>query len=549
MTPPSKPDSPALVEQPHTHRHILAGVEPLVRLIRPTLGPLPRSVLFSSQPSQVPEALDSGGQIARRYPAGGNGAVGAALLKNALVKLDEQAGDGVASAAVIFDTIFRRGVSFIAQGGNGMLLRRGLEAGLQVIGRELDSQRLPLQGRAGLERFALCLRPDAELADALAEVFDVLGETGRLEINPGNTRTLEREYVDGFYWQKGMLLPGMANHPVRAEAHLVNPAVLLTNYFIHDPAPLAYLLDAAVSAGFTSLLLVALGINEKTLGVLMTPANREKIHVVAVEPPFTGADRDDFIQDVAVLTGTTPILRAGDIETELVFSSLRNLKFVRPEDFGRARRVWCTGAATGISGGKADPAYLRHYQRDLQRRYQRETDETLRRKLRSRLGLFHGGSATLWVGGVNTLEIQQRRAQAEASAQALRGAIRSGVLPGGGSSLLACRPALAQRLAGAASLEERMAYQILLEAVQAPARTLLQNAGVEPAGRALAEIEAAGPGWGYNVLAGRIQPMIENGIFDGADVVHAAVQTAVSAASMALSTEVIIPARRAAGGL
>jgi chaperonin GroEL len=264
--------------------------------------------------------------------------------------------------------------------------------------------------------------------------------------------------------------------------------------------------------------------------LFVTQSNREKIWVVGVEPPATGEERLDFIQDIAVLTGATPILRASDIETELAFSTLKNLKYLTPEHFGRARRVWVTQESTVISGGKADSRYLRYYIQDLQRRYERETDETAREKLRVRLGKFLGGSATLWIGGPSPLAIQQRKELAESASQALRNAIHSGVLAGGGAALLATLPDLQGRLRAARGLEERTAFSILIRMVKEPARTLLANAGLNPE-PILDEVLQAGPGVGYDLRTGQIGHMLEAGIYDGVAALQMAVRTAVSTAA------------------
>ena len=530
--------------QPETHREILEGIDRLVDLIRPTLGPQPRHVFYSNQPVGLPEQLDSGGLIARRIPVdeGAPSSLGTALLKSALVEMHAAVGDGTAAAAVMFQVAFHEGVRLISAGGNAMLLRRYLEEGLLIILESLERQRMELEGKERLAQFAENICRDPLLAQYLGEIFDIIGEYGRLEIIAGQSNELEREYIDGFYWEKGMISAYMANQDPRPEAFLENPAILVTNYYIHDPAPLVPLLETAVAAGFKSLLLVAIGFSEKAIGLFVTRSNQEKIWVVGVEPPSIGDDRLDFIQDVAVLTGATPVLRASDLETELVFSSLKNLKFILPEHFGRARRVWVTREATGISGGKANSRYLRQYIQDLQRRYERESDETARRKLRVRLGKFLGGSATLWVGGPSPITIRQRKELAETTSQALRGAIHSGVLPGGGAALLGCLGALEERMRMARSPEERMAFRILVRMAQEPARTLLANAGLAPE-PLLEEIRRAGAGFGCDVRSGRIGPMQAAGIYDGAAVIQTAIRTAVSTTALALSTDVILKKR------
>ena len=146
---------------------------------------------------------------------------------------------------------------------------------------------------------------------------------------------------------------------------------------------------------------------------------------------------------------------------------------------------------------------------------------------------------TLWVGGSNPISLRERKASAERTAEALRAALREGTLPGGGSALLACSSALEARLSAAQSMEERMAFSLLLETVQQPARAILENAGLHP-DPILAAIRLAGPDAGFDVLKRQVVSMRSAGILDAAAVVKASLRTAVSAAVSALTTESIV---------
>jgi chaperonin GroEL len=150
-----------------------------------------------------------------------------------------------------------------------------------------------------------------------------------------------------------------------------------------------------------------------------------------------------------------------------------------------------------------------------------------------------GGSATLWVGGATELEIKARKVVAERTADALRGAVREGVLPGGGVSLLACRPALQHRLGQSTSSDERAAYRILIKAMEAPIRAILTNAGYD-ASEVMAEIRLADQSHGFDVRSGKVADMAQAGIWDAATVLRTAVHGAAASAALALTTDVLV---------
>ena len=281
-------------------------------------------------------------------------------------------GDGTAAAGVMLETLVTQGVRMIHAGGNPMLLRHHLEDGLRCILDQLDGMRTPLNGRDQLTRLAQTISSDPLLSRYLGEIFDVIGEYGRLEIREGRSAEFEREYIDGLYWDKGMISAHMANNTVRQEAFLENPAIFITNYYFYKASQVAPILDTAVQAGFKCLLLVSTGFAEEVIALLVQAANQERVWTVAVEHPVAGDERIDFIQDLAAITGAQPLLRASDLETELINPSTHRLNYARVDNFGRARRAWVTTGSTGLSGGKGDTKTLRHYIGDLRRRLEKE---------------------------------------------------------------------------------------------------------------------------------------------------------------------------------
>jgi chaperonin GroEL len=264
--------------------------------------------------------------------------------------------------------------------------------------------------------------------------------------------------------------------------------------------------------------------------VLLAPPNRERLLVAAVKTP--GADvtaTREFLQDLGLMTGGRPLLKeAGDM-----------LVKVRPDQLGRARRAWADPEYFGILGGRGDPAELRRHVAALRSAYNHADDPRDRKRLLDRLGKLLGGAAVLWVGALSPLAIDSRKEQATRTAEALRGALRDGVVPGGGVALLDCIPALEERYHAAAHAEERAAYDILRLACEAPARALLHNAGFDPS-ETLACVRQAGPGHGFDVVGRQVVQMEQAGILDAAAVVRAAVVGAIHSAALALTIDVLV---------
>jgi chaperonin GroEL len=364
----------------------------------------------------------------------------------------------------------------------------------------------------------------------LGEIFDIIGEYGRLEIRSGRSRELEREYVEGMYWERGLVSREMVTDRQGLRAEFEDGAILTSDLELTEPEQLLPALEVAIRSDIRSLLIVANKVSDKVIGFLLANRRPDRFQVAAVTTPGSGQEEQAWaLEDLAMLAGGRPFIRsAGD-----------TLRQIKPEDFGRARRVWADHRNFGIVGGKGDPRRLRQHIATLRAGLEETEESVLHEKLLKRVGKLLGGSATLWVGAATELEIQERVELARRTAAAMRGAIKEGVLPGGGVALLACRPVVQRMLDQARDEDECAAYRILIQALAAPLRTIVSNAGYD-ASEAMAEIKLAGPGHGFDVTAGRVVDMAEAGVFDATGVLKLAVFSAVASAGLALTVDVLV---------
>jgi len=179
------------------------------------------------------------------------------------------------------------------------------------------------------------------------------------------------------------------------------------------------------------------------------------------------------------------------------------------------------------------------YIRGLQQAYRLTDDAADRQSLQMRIGQLMGGSATLVTGGSTLAECENRKTRAEQIAKVIRNAILDGVVPGGGIALLAVQPRLAARRKEAQNADERAAYGMLLEAIQAPFRTLLENSGYD-VGQITNQVAQSGPGIGLDLKTGQLTHMVEAGIVDPAYVLKEAVRSAITSAGLILTTDTIV---------
>ncbi len=529
---------PGVVFQPRSRQGMQRGINQMVNTVRPTLGPRPHLVAVENTFRQkLPELLDNAGVISRRIIQlpDRDADMGAMVVRHLLWRLHEEVGDATATAAVLFQVIYNRGVRYLSAGGNPIQLRRHLEHGMREILEQLDKLTRPVEGKERLTQLAESLSCDPALAKMLGEIVDIVGSDGQIDVRNGNRRDLERHYVEGMYWKSSIFSPRMFADQVKLRTDLADVRVLISDLELDEPRELFPILERAMADGVRSMVIIAAKLSDTVLALLLA-ANREpeKFRVVAVKTPGLGlVEQAAALEDLAILTGGRAVIKAaGD--------TLRGVSF---DDLGRARRAWCDRTYLGIIGGKGDARRLRRHIADLRSAADLAKDSEQRNRLSGRVGKLIGGSATLLVGGSTEPEITARDELAKRTVAQLRLAMREGVLPGGGLALLQCRPRLRELLAGSVDTDERAAYGMLLEALEEPFRTIACNAGFD-AGALLSRIDHDAAARGFDVRSGELVDMSAAGICDIAGATKAAVRGAVSAAATTLTVDTLVHKRK-----
>ena len=525
---------PGILFQPATYLMMQRGIDQIINAIRPTLGPLPRTVAIDpiATKNKRAEILDSGGTIARRIIQlkSRDEDVGAMFIRHVLCTLQEKAGDGTATAALLFQKLFSEGRRCSVNGGNVMILRRHFEAAIPLILAELDQMTQHLSGKKRLAGLAMTISHDPVLSHYLGEIFDIIGNFGRLEIRTGRSRELKREYVEGLWWDTGVFSREMIVDKIQMKTTFENSYIFISDLAVEDPNDLVPLLNMCVQNGIKTLMLIVASLSDRAMGLLLSKQNQALVQVMAVRSPAVAMDvRIDSLQDIAVLTGGTVLSKVAGY----------TLHGVRLEHLGRARRIWGGAHGFGVIGGRGDARTVRAHVTALRKSYNAAKDNEGRKKILTRFGKLMGGSATLWIGANSPLEVEALKELAERTSEAMRGAIREGVVPGGGVALLDCRQVLRKAIEGESDLEKVAAYRILIKALEAPFRTILQNAGID-LDDVMPLVKQAGAGYGYDVINRKVVNMADAEIFDAASVVRAGLHAALSGAGLALSTDVII---------
>ncbi|MCA1647557.1 MAG: chaperonin GroEL [Chloroflexi bacterium] len=508
------------------------GIDRMTSLLRPTLGPLPRTVAISPiVGSDPPEILDSAAVIARRtiQLADPFEDTGGMLIRHLAWRVFDRVGDGTATAAVLAQAIVHAQARYIAAGGNPVSVQRGTECALAVATTALRRRARALDGPAEIARLVAGTVRRADVAEMLGEIVDAVGPDGAILVEDAQGTQTVHEYMDGVRWNEGFVSSFMLRADEASTTRVMNPRILITNWSLERAEQLLPTLEACVGAGERGLLVIAPEIHDAAVGLLV--ANRERgvlDGVVAVRAPSMGEQRGRILEDLAVITGGRCIDREGH----------DRLADVTIDDLGQARQAWATRFAFGILGGYGSKAAIR--QRIAAARAElrslAQDDAYTVAKIQERIGKLGGTAVTIFVGAPTKAEQADLKLRIEAAVKTARSALQEGVVPGGGAALVACIPALA---AMDVSGDEAVGVRALAHALAEPMRAIARNAGLDD-GLIVDQARQTDAARVFDVVGRAWVDPWTAGIVDPLAVTLAALETSVSTANLALSADVLV---------
>jgi chaperonin GroEL len=506
-------------------RGLKRGVDRLADAVRVTLGPKGRNVVLDKKYGS-PTITNDGVTIARDIELDDPFEnMGAQLVKEVATKTDDVAGDGTTTAIVLGQAIVAEGLRNVSAGANPMLIKRGIEKGVEAIVADLKRQSRPVETHADVAAVAAISAADPEVGTMIADVMDKVGKDGVITVEEGQSIGLETEYTEGMQFDRGYLSPYLVTNADRMEAVVEDPLILVTDRKISTVKDLLPSLEKAVQLG-KPMVIIAEDVDGEALATLVVNKLRGTIAVLAVKAPGFGDRRKEMLRDIAILTGGTVI-------SEEIG---RKLEGVTAEDFGHARRVVATKDDTTLIDGGGSPEQIKARMSQIKTQIEDTTSDYDKEKLQERLAKLAGGVAVIKVGAATEVELKEKKHRIEDALSTTRAAVEEGLVAGGGVALLQAVPALDRvELVG----DEAVGLGILRRALEAPVRQIADNAGAR--GEVVVEkVRGLEAGHGFDALKGDYGDMFAKGIVDAAKVTRSALQNAASIAAMLLTTEAII---------
>lgn len=508
---------------------LLTGVNKLAQAVVTTLGPKGRNVALDKKwgaPSVIHDGVTVAKEIELADPFEN---MGAQLVKEAASKTGDVAGDGTTTATLLAQHIVNFGMKQVTAGANPMILKNGLQSGVDTVVAEIKKMSKPIKGKEEIEQVATVSAADPAIGKLIAEALDKVGKDGVVTVEEGKGLAMEIEYKEGMEFDKGYASAYFVTNPDKMEAEIENPYILLTDKKISSLSELLPFLESLIKVT-KNLVIIADDIDGEALATLVVNKLRGTFNALAVKAPGFGDRRKAMLEDLAALTGGTVISE----DTGRKFDS------VTLDDCGKADKVWADKDDCRIIGGKGSKAAVEARIKQIKAEMDASTSDYDKEKLQERLAKLSGGVAVISVGAATEVELKEKKERVMDAVAATKAAIEEGIVPGGGVAYLRARKALEALRKTLANEDEQSGVRILYDALAMPIRMIAKNAGADD-GWVLKEVEESKQAdFGYDALSNTFKAMLTIGVVDPAKVARSALQNGASVAIMILTTECLV---------
>jgi len=505
-------------------KELKKGVDKLANAVKVTLGPKGRNVLLGKSFGS-PQITKDGVTIAKEIELEDKlQDAGAQIVKEAATRTVDKAGDGTTTAVVLTQAIITQGFKNIAAGANPMEIRTGIEKGVKAVVEELKLMSKPVKGKEEIRKVAVVsANGDEEIGEILSSVMDKVGKEGVVTVEEGQTFGLVEKYVEGMQFDKGYISPYFVTNGENLTAEIRNPYILITDGKISAVKDMLPVIEKIAQSGRKDIVIIAEDVEGEALATLIVNKLKGILNVVAIKAPAFGDRRKEMLKDIAILTG-------GAVISEEIGKKLDNAEL---EDLGKAEKVIVSKEETIIVNGEGDETAIKSRIDQIKNEISKTESDYDKEKLQERLAKLTGGVAVIEVGAATEVEMKERKDRLDDALQATRAAIEEGVVPGGGVALIDARGTLSKvKVTG----DEQIGLNILIRALEEPARLIAENAGKE--GSVI--VSQIGKGRGYDARKEEFVDMIQAGILDPVKVTRLALENAASVASLLLTTEAVV---------
>ena len=501
------------------------GVDALANSVKVTLGPKGRNVIISKS-FGGPQVTKDGVTVAKEIELENElENMGAQMVKEVASKTNDLAGDGTTTATVLAQAIVKEGLKNVASGANPMDLKRGIDKAVSCITEELNKQSKQVGNSSEkIQQVAsISANNDSTVGNLIAKAFEKVGKEGVITVEEAKGTDTYVDVVEGMQFDRGYLSPYFVTNADKMITELENPYILLFDKKISNLQEILPILEPVSQSG-KALLIIAEDVEGQALATLVVNKLRGGLKIAAVKAPGFGDRRKAMLEDIAILTGGTVVSEERGFSLENADLSM----------LGTAETITIDKDNTTIVNGAGKASDIKARVSQIKAQIETTTSDYDKEKLQERLAKLAGGVAVLYVGAASEVEMKEKKDRVDDALHATRAAVEEGIVAGGGVALVRTKEKLAKLKSE--NTDETTGIQIVDKAIEAPIRTIVENAGGEGS-IVIAKVIDSKDNMGYDAKNEEYVDMLKAGIIDPKKVTRIALENAASVAGMILTTE------------
>jgi chaperonin GroEL len=492
--------------------NVFKGIEKLTQAVSSTLGASGKCVMLedhTGRPVITKDGVTVADSIILRDPVEN---MGATLLKEAARKTVQEAGDGTTTATVLAHAILLEAYKVVDK-TNSRELKDGINLAVKKVVNYLKLLTVDVQGSMIDQIATISTNNEPKLGKIIADAFRAVDNTGVVMMETASDGVTSVEVVDGVQYDKGITNSHFITNKATKTAELEKPLVLLLESPVDTIRQIQSVLEYVIKNN--KPLLIIGDLEQGVLSALAMNKMKGNIKVNVINAPTYGVSKQQVLEDLSLLTGATIINEdLGD-----------DMEMIQVDHLGTCLKSVTSHQDTVLQIEEANEE-INDVIKTLKKELVKEKNPNKVIKLEKRLAMLSAKIAIVKVGANSEIELKEKTDRVEDAICATKAAIKEGIVPGGGIALLNAATNITAKSIG---------ETVLLEAIKAPFKTILENAGLESDRKTPTR-----KGQGYNVVTGKMVNMIKSGIIDPLLVTKSALQNAASVATTILSTDCVI---------
>ena len=488
---------------------IMSGVEKLNKAVSSTLGASGKCVIYEDglgKPIVTKDGVTVANSVILMDPAEN---IGATLIKEAAQKTVKEAGDGTTTSTVLAHSILNTYTE--SDLTNLRAIKKGINVGVDRVIKYLDKISIPVKDEMLTHVANISANNDIVLGRIIADAYTKVGKDGVVLMEESDDETTHTEVVDGVKFDSGLRSPHLVTDKEKGKAVLESPVVLITETEIDSIRKIQNVLEYAIKSKRPILIIGNVG--PQPMSALIMNKAKGNIKVNVVEAPGFSTLTRDMLDDLAAITGARVISEDLGDDLDLIDESF----------LGEAVKAVTDDKDTVITTTGINEATKDRIE-TIEKQIKEEKNPYLLKKLNDRKAMLSGAVGIIYVGANSKVELKEKKDRVEDAIYAVKAALKDGIVPGAGVALVNASSSISPKCPG---------EKILLDAIKAPFKRILENGGITPP-------DEIGKGRGIDVVTGKSVRMVSAGIIDPVLVTKTALKNAASVATTIMSADCVI---------